>query len=390
MNLNLAAAQASLSPTNAHRQLLAGEIILRGLFNPRGLRIQPDGALLLVEAGTGAPGMPGSGRLLRFAPDGAGGFLPAQTVAGGFRSMNMQARMCRDEIFGLADVAFGGGRWLLSQTDYVEGSRIYDLANSLANSLANAPPTPLFCSQGNLNALCYHSQRQSWLTVKPDTNQCIEFIEGQPEAVRGVLPPLSAGQQCVPVTLVCEPGRETVLISLFTGELQRDPAKTGIEFEQRVGRVVRLDLATGKFTTVIDGLTLPTGIAFTPAGELLVLELCDDFLEPMPREHVPERAWHGGFKRYSGRLLGFDFASGAVRVLAEQLDTPSNLCVLEDTVLISEGMGLPGRPIANAKGETVALQGFVRKLRLAQDTATKALIHSTAGNDTVDPVVCTG
>ncbi|MEN9866006.1 MAG: hypothetical protein RL748_1596, partial [Pseudomonadota bacterium] len=271
------------SPLSAP-QMAAPEIVLRGLHNPRGLRLMDDGSLLLVEAGSGDAQAPFSGRLLRFdagvldtavtgatAADYANWQAPI-VVADGFRSMNMQARMCRDEIFGLADVACGGGRWLLSQTDYVDGSRIHDLSTH--------PPTPLFLSRGNLNALCYHPARHSWLTVKPDTNQVIEFIEGQPEAVVGVLPPLAGGQQCVPVTLVCEPDSNDVLISLFTGELQRDPAKTGIEFEHGVGQVVRLDLNSGQITPVVQGLTLPTGIAFTDQGQLLVLELCDDFLEP--------------------------------------------------------------------------------------------------------------
>lgn len=347
---------AFVLPAEIPRHLLASERILHGLHNPRGLKVQDDGSLLLVEAGTGAADAPFSGRLLQFKPDGAGGYAAPHTLADGFRSMNMQARMCRDEIFGLADVACGGGRWLLSQTDYVAGSRVLDLSST--------PPTPLFHSKGNLNALCYHPGRKSWLTVKPDTNQVIELMEGQPEVVAGVLPPLSAGQQCVPVTLVCEPGTDAVLVSLFTGELPASPAPPGIAFEARAGKVVRLDLSTGEFTPVIEGLTLPTGICFTPDGRLLVLELCDDFLQPMPRDEVPTQAWHGGFKRYSGRLLCFEPGYHGVQVLAEQLDTPSNLCVSGSTVLISEGMGLPGRAIANASGDTVPLQGFVRRLSL--------------------------
>ncbi|MET3131341.1 hypothetical protein AAKU55_001603 [Oxalobacteraceae bacterium GrIS 1.11] len=353
-----------LRPTHqapARRGWCATSVILRGLSNPRGLRIKDDGSLLLVEAGTGDAEQPFSGRLLQFKPDGAGGFFAPETLAAGFRSMNMQARMCRDEIFGLADVALGGGRCLLSQTDYVDGSRILDLASS--------PPTPIFYSRGNLNALCYHPQRNSWLTVKPDTNQVIEFVENQPEAVRGVLAPLAGGQESVPVTLICEPGRETVLVSLFSGELRRDPGKTGIEFEPQIGKVVRVDLCSGTVTPIIEGLTLPTGIAFTAQGQLLVLELCDDFLQAMPAVGVPECPWHGGFKRFSGRLRSFDLHTGTVITLAEQLDTPSNLCVVGKTVLISEGMGLPGRPIANAVGDTTPLEGFVRKLTLPPEIA---------------------
>ncbi|MFZ6779152.1 hypothetical protein ACO0LD_20175 [Undibacterium sp. Ji83W] len=347
------------------QQRCVSRVILRGLDNPRGIKLKQDGSLLLVEAGSGNAEQVYSGRLLQFKQDGEAEYVKREILADGFRSMNMQARMCRDEIFGLADIAYGGGRWLLSQTDYVAGSRILDLTT--------LPPRVAFQSRGNLNALCYHPQRQSWLTVKPDTNQAIEFIEGQPEAVVGVLPDLSGGQHAVPVTVILDhswqpkSGSQPVLISLFSGELQDEAGKMGINFEKGVSKIVRLDLDTGEVSTVITGLTLATGMAFTEQGQLLVLELCDDFLEPMPVYEVPQTAWHGGFKRYSGRLLSFDLSKRTVTCLARYLDTPSNLCVAGNTVFISEGMGLPGRPIANADGETVALEGYVRKLILPEN-----------------------
>ncbi|MFZ6731622.1 hypothetical protein ACO0LG_06855 [Undibacterium sp. Ji42W] len=354
-----------LVPQLMMQQRCASSIVLRGLNNPRGIKLKQDGSLLVVEAGSGDTAQPFSGRLLQFKQDTDGGYARCEVLADGFRSMNMQARMCRDEIFGLADIAYGDGRWLLSQTDYVAGSRILDLTS--------LPPQPLMHSSGNLNALCYHPQRRSWLTVKPDTNQVIEFIDGQPEAVVGVLADLSCGQHAVPVTIILDQhskagsGDQPVLISLFSGELQGDAGKMGINFEKGVSQIVRLDLATGEVSTVIAGLTLATGMAFTEQGQLLVLELCEDFLEPMPANEVPQTAWHGGFKRYSGRLLRFDLDKRTVTCLARHLDTPSNLCVSGNTVFISEGMGLPGRPIANADGETEALEGYVRKLILPEN-----------------------
>lgn len=347
------------------QQRCASSIILHGLNNPRGIKLKQDGSLLLVEAGSGNAEQVFSGRLVQFKQGVDGEYTKREILATGFRSMNMQARMCRDEIFGLADIAYGGGRWLLSQTDYIAGSRILDLTT--------LPPQAAFHSHGNLNALCYHPQRQSWLTVKPDTNQAIEFINGQSEAVVGVLPDLSGGQHAVPVTIILDQnskansGNQAVLISLFSGELQGDVDKMGINFKKGVSKIVRLDLDTGEVSAVITGLTLATGMAFTEQGQLLVLELCDDFLEPMPVDEIPQTAWHGGFKRYSGRLLSFDLSKRTVTCLARYLDTPSNLCVAGNTVFISEGMGLPGRPIANADGETVALEGYVRRLVLPEN-----------------------
>lgn len=346
-------------PHQIPQQLTTTKIVLRGLKNPRGLRVQEDGSLLLVEAGSGTQDAQFSGRLLRVVRDTEGAYLAPQTVVGGFRSMNMQARMCRDEIFGLADVAFGAGRCLLSQTDYTEGSRIYEIVDGCAH--------PIIFSHGNLNSLCYHPKRGSWLTVKPDANQVVEFPNCQSERIVASLPSLPAGQQCVPVCVTYQANAAAIgdiLVSLFTGELARNPAKAGIEFFAKSGRVLRINMATGQVSTLIDGLTLPTGIAFSPSGNLLILELCAEFLQPMPRDTVPDFPWHGGFKRYSGRLLEVNLDTGAIRVLANELDTPSNLCVHGNTVLLSEGMGLPGRKISDAGGHCLPLEGFVRQLQL--------------------------
>jgi hypothetical protein len=68
----------------------------------------------------------------------------------------MQARMLRDEIMGVSDIACGDGRCLVSQTDYIAGSKLLDLQYT--------PPEPVFHSRGNLNALCYHPTRRSCTT----------------------------------------------------------------------------------------------------------------------------------------------------------------------------------------------------------------------------------
>lgn len=73
-------------------------VIAEGLLNPRGACVQSDGSLLLVEAGSGQADSPFSGRInrLRPHPHTPGAYLPRETVAQGFRAMNMQARMLRE------------------------------------------------------------------------------------------------------------------------------------------------------------------------------------------------------------------------------------------------------------------------------------------------------
>ncbi|MGY2400648.1 hypothetical protein [Pseudomonas sp. SDO5271_S396] len=344
-------------PSRPDEALCPSTFIAEGLLNPRGVCALADGSLLLVEAGSGLADQTFSGRISRLHPDPQrpGAYLSGGPLAQGFRAMNMQARMRRDEIMGLSDIACGDGRCLASQTDYVEGSRLLDLSYS--------PPEPVFRSQGNLNALCYHPTRRSWLAVKPDTNQLVEFSDARDERVLIQLPDLAQGQEAVPVTLVYEPATEAVLISLFSGELHADPARKGIDFVDKAGQVIRVQPASGQIEVVIDGLQLPTGLAWGPDGNLLVLELCDRLQQPLPPDWNGEPL-HGGFTRFSGRLLSCNLRSGQVSVLARDLDTPSNLCRVQDAVLVSEGMGLVGRPLPTPDEQVVPLSGRLRRVQL--------------------------
>jgi len=343
-------------PAQPEQTLRPSDIIAEGLFNPRGVCVEDDGSLLLVEAGSGLPDQTFSGRISRLRPDAhaPGAYLPPEVLAQGFRSMNMQARMLRDEIMGLSDIAFGAGRYVASQTDYVAGSKLLDLQYS--------PPEPLFHSRGNLNSLCYHPSRQRWLAVKPDTNQLVEFTPDG-EQILALLPNQDQGQEAVPVTLVYEPQTDAVLISLFSGELHRDPARKGIDFADKAGKVIRVWPASGRMEVLIRGLQLPTGLALDPQGRILVLELCDRLLQPLPLDWSGE-VLHGGFARFSGRLLRCDLQQRSVQVLAKGLDTPSNLCCIKGAVLVSEGMGLSGRPIPTADQQMVALSGRLRRVQL--------------------------
>lgn len=344
-------------PAQPVETLRPSTLIAEGLLNPRGLCLQADGSLLLAEAGSGLPDQPFSGRISRLTPDPRrpGAYLPGAVLAQGFRAMNMQARMLRDEIMGVSDIACGDGRCLASQTDYVGGSRLLDLQYS--------PPEPVFHSRGNLNALCYHPTRRSWLAVKPDTNQLVEFRDGEEERVLAQLPELDQGQEAVPVTLVYEPETDAVLISLFSGELHDEPARKGIDFADFAGQVVRVYPASGQVEVVIRGLQLPTGLALCPNGILLVLELCSHLQQPLAPDWAGEPL-HGGFTRFTGRLLRCNVRSGQVEVLARGLDTPSNLCLVPGAVVVSEGMGLTGRKVPAPGYKVVALSGKLRRVEL--------------------------
>lgn len=332
--------------------------IAEGLLNPRGICLLDDGRLLVAEAGSGHADGPFSGRISQLRPDPAapGNYLPPEVIASGFRSINMQNQMRRDEIMGVSDVALGGGCCVVSQTDYVGGSRLL--------CMQGISPEPMFHSQGNLNALCWHPELNSWLAVKPDQDVLVEFSREHGEQILATIPKYPAGQDAVPVSLEYESATGAVLVSLFSGELHQHPLLKGVDFEDNAGRIIRVWPDTGEIETVVTGLQFPTGLALRANHQLLVLELCDGVLEPLS-ENWNGEARHGGYARYSGRLLNIDLRGGGITVLAEQLDTPSNLCLLpDDKVLISEGMGLTGRPLPTPMGKTENLVGRIRLVDL--------------------------
>jgi hypothetical protein len=340
--------------------VLQSNIICTGLLNPRGLAFDQHGDLLLIEAGAAELKPPYSGQFTR--RDKNKGTVK-QTLLSGYRALNMQARMLRDEIMGLADIAPSqvqqteNSPWLVAFTDYINGSKIIEVKGDKA--------VPLFETQGNINSLCYHPVRNAWYCIKPDTNEVVEFIRNQPERVVCVLPDLALAQEPVPVNIVYQASTEQLLITLFSGELGRGDEYKGIDFVKQQGAIVSVEPQSGEVTELVSGLTLPTGLCITDDDQLLVTELCDDFLQPLPPDSIPTEPVHGGFKRFSGRLLRLDLAQGTVELLATGLDTPSNLAVSQQSIYISEGMGLPGRPIPDLNGISQPLSGYIRQLKLA-------------------------
>ncbi len=338
----------------SHAIDVTSTIVAEHLVNPRGLQLVDDDTLLLIEAGSGNPRVP-DGRLVELRRQNNGRFERAHYLLEYQPSINMLEMMKRDEIMGLADFASNGKQTVVSLTDYIGGSKIIEVA-----------PTPgkvVFDSQGNLNSICYHPDYDCYFAIKPDANVVVAF-SGDEEKVIAPLNALSGGQDAVPVCVVYEPKTKGLLVSLFSGEIGGHETGQGIDFDKQAGQVVRVDIESGSVTPVITGLCAPTGIALDDEGKLYVLELCDDFLEPLVADDATKQCLHGGFKRFSGRLLLCDLANAHTQVIATGLDTPSNLVVSGNELFISEGMGMSGRPIPGPDGQSQSLMGFVRQLSL--------------------------
>ncbi|MCL1126902.1 hypothetical protein [Shewanella surugensis] len=347
-------------------------ILCYGLLNPRGMAFTAEGDLLLIEAGAAEAHPPYSGQLTCRDPNTG---AIKSTLLSGYRALNMQQRMLRDEIMGLADIApmmaVQGEKsaWLIALTDYIQGSKMIEVQTLLSGkggSHVEVAFETLFTTEGNINSLCYHPERQAWYCIKPDTNEVIEFKRNEAQRVVCVLPDLALGQEAVPVNIVYQASSQKLLISLFSGELGRGDPFKGIDFEKHQGEVIALDLNNNHIEHLVTGLTLPTGLCVTLDDKLFVTELCDDFLEPLPAEGLPSQPLHGGFKRFSGRLLQIDLHTRQCDILAKNLDTPSNLAMDQQAIYISEGMGLPGRLLPTLDGQPQELSGMIRKVSLTE------------------------
>ena len=205
--------------------------------------------------------------------------------------------------------------------------------------------------KGNLNGIAWHPKRERWYAVSSSKNEVIELTpEGRPKLV-AAMPRLEQGQDAVPGYLRVHPETGHLWVSLFSGSTVGERRGDGTEIAQRAGGVVSVDPVTGSVTWIVRGLTAPMDLEIGPDGTLYILEFCDAFLEPTKtRKDLDRENWHGGFRRYSGRLLRIGPDSRGVRVLARGLDTPSNLTLTAGHLYVSTGMGTPGRVIPGPRG----------------------------------------
>lgn len=345
-------------PVAPSERLLPRERVASGLLNPRGIHVLPDGVLLVAEAGTGAPG---TGRVVRLHDDNADGDLDdageRSVVLDAQPSKNLVSLVRRDEVFGMAGIAEGGGEVLASLAFFGGPTTIFRVAGTQV-----APWTSV---HGNINDLSYDPTRHAWYGAASTSDEVVRLQQGRGAERVAKLSPLAQGQDAVPGYIRHDPTTGELLVSLFSGSPEGEEGGEGIELVPRAGAIVGVDPDTRAVRAVVTGLTAPTGIAVGADGVLYVLELCDRFVDPIRTvEEVATTPSHGGFAHHSGRLLRVDRARGAVEVLATGLETPTNLALSGDLLYVTEGMGTPGRPLPNPGGAPVPLDGMIQRIRL--------------------------
>src|SRR4051794_37402888 len=111
-------ASAIVVPEAPRVALLSRAVVARGLRNPRGMQPLAGNALLVSEAGTGAPDDPQTGRVLRLDDHNADGdYLDdgeQSVLLDKQPSKNILDIVRRDEVFGMAGMAEGDGKVLVA------------------------------------------------------------------------------------------------------------------------------------------------------------------------------------------------------------------------------------------------------------------------------------
>jgi hypothetical protein len=331
-----------------------------GLLNPRGLQVLPSGDLLVAEAGTGRPADGASGRLSRLHDANRDGDYLDQgervVLLAEQPSRNILDVVRRDEVFGMAGIAEGGGALLVSLAFFGGPSKVFAIAGDQV--------TPWGESHGNLNDLAFDPAQGAWFAVSSTTDEVIALQPGGGATRVIKLPPMPSGQDAVPGYLRHDPVSNQLVVSLFTGSPEGEEGGDGTELVARAGALIAVDVPRRSFRFLVRGLSVPTDFEVAADGSIYVLEFCDRFLDPIrtPAE-LDGPPSHGGFERFSGRLLRVERPSGRVTVVAQQLDAPTNLTLAAGALYVSQGMGTPGRAIPGPSGPQ-ALEGFIERIEL--------------------------
>lgn len=359
------ATPAIMVPTLLERDLLPRQTVATGLKNPRGIQPLPAGGLLVSEAGTGAPESLNSGALLRMTDKNGDGDYDdpgeRQALLEAQPSKNIFQIVRRDEVFGMAAIANGGGETLAALAFFGGPSTIFKVDGDQVAQWGS--------THGNVNDLTYDPKGDAWYAVASTTDEVVRLLPGGLSERVVKFATLASGQDAVPGYLNADPTTGRLLVSLFTGSPEGEEGGDGTELMPRAGAIVEVDPDTKAVRFVVGGLTVPTDFGVASDGTLYVLEFCDAFLDPVnQRQDMLGPAMHGGFRRHSGRLLRIA-PDGHTDVVAEGLDTPTNLALTEDAVFIAEGMGTPGRLIPSETGP-IPLDGTLTRVQLPAPTVT--------------------
>ena len=334
--------------------------VAAGLLNPRGMFPLATGELLVSEAGNGLPDAEPSGRLVKLIDaNGDGDYLDAneqRVLLDRQPSKNILDIVRRDEVFGMAGMDQGDGKVIVALAFFGGPTTLLQVVGDEV--------TPWGKTHTNLNDVAYDPSRKQWYAVASTTDEVVRVQPGGGVERVVKIPPLESGQDPVPGYLRHDPISGELLVTLFSGSPEGEEGGEGTELVPRAGGIVAIDPEHKRYRWLVRGLTVPTDLEIAPDGSIYVLQFCASFLDPV-RSHADLQRGpsHGGFERFSGRLLRIERPSGRTSVIAEGLDAPTNMVLAGHSLLVAEGMGTPGREIPSPGGP-VKLEGFIERIPL--------------------------
>ncbi|MGJ3239366.1 MAG: ScyD/ScyE family protein [Anaerolineae bacterium] len=360
-----------ISMGQAQEETLRIEAIASDLNNPRGVAVMPDGQLLVIEAGTGSDTpmeVIGSGRVLQLADNNNDGDfddsddqrLVRLDAQPSFNSLAVY-RTGHDEPFGLSDVVMLDEDRIYFTLDHpfaeagrnTGGEGYYGNVGIFILNTGREGATRFVQRSATLNSFAYDPQRDVFFATESGFNRIMAVdMTGDAEVVVE-LPTLANDQQPVPAGIAVDPNTGDLLVALFSGFVY-DYYDTQMGFMPGDAKVVRIDPDTGTISDEITGLTTAIDVAVAEDGTLFVVELTTTWeTNPMPfdfdlfdPEQPPDP---GGYARYSGRVT-MHTPDGEMRVLAQELDGPTNVTYHEGELYISTGLGTPGRRVVSHLG----------------------------------------
>ena len=344
------------------------EVVLTGLENPRGVAVDPDGALLVAEAGLGDDARDvtdRTGKLTRFVDRDGNGYFgdpgeaePWFEHLASYNAMDVYATG-RDEVSGPSDVAMHtDGRTYLSVDGGFEEFALFEISSSISIGRNLA-------SRSNMTGVALSRDERSLFVSESTLNQLIE-ITLETAATRQIVafPDLGSGQQSVPAGLAVDPRNGDLLVALFSGVAESSDG-VFIPFVAGDSKIVRVDPVTGTVTDEVTGLTTAVDVAVDEFGNVFVVELASGYADLL--EHGADlfdsdaNPLHGGYIRYSGTVTMYPHDGGQPIVIARELDAPTNITIgSEGGLYVSTGQGTPDRPIPGPEGPSHIVGEVVR------------------------------
>jgi SMP-30/gluconolaconase/LRE-like protein len=345
--------------------------IAHNLNNPRGLAVMPDGRIL-VEAGRGRDRpseIEGSGQISILDDlnedgnhDDEGERLLFLSGQASYNSLPLFGTF-HDEVFGLSDIVLlDNNRLFFSKDDsfFEQASNmpdemaLYEGATGIYEVLDDNKDNLLIQRSATINALVFDPERKLFYAVESGFNQLMSVnLEGEAEVV-APFAPLAHQQQAVPAGVAYDSLNGDILVALFSGFVH-DYLGTNLSFLPGDSKIVRFDPDSSSLRDEIIGLTTAIDVAVDEQGNIFVVELTTQWssaLMPLDFDLYDSESPTdlGGYVRFSGRVSMYPENSAAPIILAEGLDTPTNITYAEGRLYVSSGLGTPGRSVLTPHG----------------------------------------